>query len=107
MAYHNQIKSQLLGVETQVIDMNGAVSAETAEQMVKGVCEKFKADIGIATTGIAGPSGGTNDKPVGTIYIAVKYLEKITVKHYVLRGGRMDFMIRAMNTAMKQLKEMI
>ena len=87
--------------------MNGAVSAETAKQMVKGVCEKFKADIGIATTGIAGPSGGTNDKPVGTIYIAVKYLEKITVKHYVLRGGRMDFMIRAMNTAMKQLKEMI
>jgi nicotinamide-nucleotide amidase len=107
VAYHNQIKSQLLGVDTAVIDTKGAVSAETAEQMVKGVCEKFNSDIGIATTGIAGPSGGTTDKPVGTIYIAVKYLEKITVKHYVLRGGRLDFMIRAMNTAMKQLKEMI
>ncbi len=106
-AYHNNIKEEVLGVKKSTLNSHGAVSSETALEMVEGLCRLFRADIGIATTGIAGPSGGTADKPVGTIFIAIKFRDKISVKQYTLRGGRLDFMIRAMNTAMKQLKEMI
>jgi len=106
-AYHNDIKERVLGVQNSILKTHGAVSSEAAVEMVEGICRLFKADIGIATTGIAGPSGGSDEKPVGTIFIAIKYQDEISVKRYTLRGGRLDFMIRAMNTAMKQLKEMI
>ena len=106
-AYDNEVKTELLGVDPNTIETYGAVSAEVAEQMVTGVCDKLKSEIGIATTGIAGPGNGTNEKPSGTIYIAVKFKDQITIQKYLLRGGRLDFMIRAMNTAMKQLKEML
>jgi nicotinamide-nucleotide amidase len=75
--------------------------------MVKGVCEKFKSQLGIATTGIAGPSGGTDKKPVGTIFIAVKYLDQILVRKFRLFGSRIQFMERANNCAMAMVKEII
>ena len=107
VAYDNSIKTDLLGVNPETIEKHGAVSPEVAVQMVEGVCAKFNSGIGIATTGIAGPTNGTTEKPTGTIYIAVKFKNEITVQKYVLRGGRLDFMIRAMNSAMKQLKELL
>ncbi len=106
IAYDNQVKIDVLRVEKTMIEMHGAVSAEVAHQMVEGVCALLNAQMGIATTGIAGPSGGSEAKPNGTIYIATKIGDSVVVKHYVLRGNRHDFMIRALNTAMKQLQEM-
>jgi nicotinamide-nucleotide amidase len=106
IAYDNQVKIDVLKVEKTLIEMHGAVSAEVAHQMVEGVCALLNAQMGIATTGIAGPSGGSEAKPNGTIYIATKIGGAVVVKHYLLRGNRHDFMIRALNTAMKQLQEM-
>lgn len=106
VAYDNQVKIDVLGVNKTLIEMHGSVSAEVAQQMVEGVCALLNAQMGIATTGIAGPGGGSEEKPTGTIYIATKIGTAVVVKHYVLRGNRNDFMIRALNTAMKQLHEM-
>ena len=69
--YANRIKNKILGVSQQTLDTVGAVSPETAEQMANGVMKLAGADFGVATTGIAGPTGGTKDKPVGLVYIAV------------------------------------
>lgn len=71
VTYANRIKEQFVGVPHEVLEAHGAVSREVAEAMAKGVRELFASDIGIAATGIAGPDGGSEEKPVGTVYIAV------------------------------------
>ena len=71
ICYSNQSKIELLGVDEEIINKNGAVSKQVAEQMAMKVRKKFHTDYGISTTGIAGPNGGTNEKPVGTVWIAV------------------------------------
>ncbi len=69
VAYGNAIKMNMLGVSRDVLDADGAVSREVAIQMARGIRERVGSDIGISTTGIAGPTGGTPDKPVGTVWI--------------------------------------
>lgn len=69
VAYSNEIKSELLGVSDSDLKKFGAVSKQVALQMAKGVAEKLNADIGISTTGVAGPTGGSEEKPVGTVWI--------------------------------------
>jgi len=71
VAYSNEVKHELLDVNATDLEQFGAVSEQVARQMAEGVMRKLKTDIGIATTGIAGPTGGSEDKPVGTIWIAV------------------------------------
>lgn len=70
-AYSNTVKTELLGVEASVIKKHGAVSAETAKQMVRGVREKLGSGYALSITGIAGPDGGTRQKPVGTVFIGI------------------------------------
>ncbi len=69
VTYSNQSKTDMLGVSPLTLDKFGAVSSETATEMAKGALEKSQADIAISVTGIAGPSGGTTEKPVGLVYI--------------------------------------
>jgi len=71
VAYSNEVKHELLDVNATDLEQFGAVSEQVARQMAEGVMRKLKTDLGIATTGIAGPTGGSEDKPVGTIWIAV------------------------------------
>jgi competence/damage-inducible protein CinA-like protein len=71
IAYANEVKELHLGVGAETLRANGAVSEETAREMAVGVCERFGASVGVAITGIAGPGGGTPEKPVGTVCIAV------------------------------------
>jgi len=71
VAYSNDAKKALLGVSPDTLRLKGAVSAETAEEMARGVCGRFGSDFAISVTGIAGPEGGTKEKPVGTVYICV------------------------------------
>ena len=71
VAYANEIKEQILGVSPQTIEKNGAVSAETVFEMAAGIIKQFNTDCAIAVSGIAGPDGGTEEKPVGTIWICV------------------------------------
>ncbi|RNI31281.1 competence/damage-inducible protein A [Rufibacter latericius] len=70
VAYNNEVKKAQLGVTTEILEQHGAVSEETVRAMAEGVRKLLKTDIGISTSGIAGPDGGTPDKPVGTIWIA-------------------------------------
>ena len=73
VSYSNDVKVKLLGVKSETLEKHGAVSCETAKEMALGVRKACIADIGISTTGIAGPSGGTKDKPVGTVYIGISF----------------------------------
>ena len=73
IAYENRIKSEVLGVDPQVIEKKGAVSREVVEQMARGIRHLMGTDTSISTSGIAGPDGGTDDKPVGTTWICVQY----------------------------------
>jgi PncC family amidohydrolase len=71
VAYSNEVKEGLLSVSSETLERFGAVSAETAAEMAQGVRERLGAHVGLSITGIAGPSGGTDGKPVGTVFIAV------------------------------------
>lgn len=71
VSYDNSVKMGILGVKKSTLEAHGAVSAQTAEEMALGVCNACKTDIGISTTGIAGPTGGTDEKPVGTVYVGM------------------------------------
>jgi PncC family amidohydrolase len=71
VAYSNRIKEQILNVDSMTIIKYGAVSEQTAREMANGVSQKLTADIGLSTTGIAGPTGGTPEKPVGLVWIGI------------------------------------
>ena len=90
ISYSNDVKVNLLNVDSQVLDQNGAVSAIVAEQMAIGVKAKLKSDWGISITGIAGPTGGTEFKPVGLVYVGIAYpsgkVEAIKLRFSPSRG---------------------
>ena len=88
VTYTNKSKSQLLDVNDQVIEKHGAVSQQVVEQMAQNVRLKFDSDYGISTSGIAGPTGGTADKPVGTVWIAVASEDKVISKKLNLGYNR-------------------
>lgn len=86
--YSNQIKQNLLGVPADILEKYGAVSEQTVRAMVEGTLKRFGADIAIATSGIAGPGGGTAEKPVGTVWIACGNAEHTIVKRLQLNKNR-------------------
>ncbi|QDH79657.1 competence/damage-inducible protein A [Echinicola soli] len=86
--YHNQFKTDLLGVKGQTLSAQGAVSEETVIEMANMVREKFKADYGLASSGIAGPGGGSPEKPVGTVWIAVANQDGVKTKKLQLAHDR-------------------
>ena len=88
VTYSNDAKEKNLGVPHDILKKHGAVSEETARAMAEGVCARTGADIGISATGIAGPGGGTNDKPVGLVYIGVCIRGETTVRKCLHKGSR-------------------
>ncbi|UXX78329.1 competence/damage-inducible protein A [Reichenbachiella carrageenanivorans] len=88
VSYHNDIKKETLGVEEKTLEAYGAVSEETASEMAVGIRKKFKTDIGISTTGIAGPDGGTEEKPVGTVWLAISFGKNVFTRKIQLPGTR-------------------
>lgn len=88
VTYSNRAKTLLIGVPAGLIEKHGAVSAETATAMAQGAMNKLKSDVAVAVTGIAGPTGGTPDKPVGTVFIAVATKAKTSVRGYHFTGTR-------------------
>ncbi len=87
ISYANQAKIKLLGVNSKILQEHGAVSADTAQAMAIGIKDISGADLGVAITGIAGPSGGTASKPVGLVYIALNFNGKIWIQE-IKPGGR-------------------
>ena len=88
ISYSNEIKNNLLKVEKQILDIHGAVSTETVEQMVANVREICKTDFGISISGIAGPVGGSADKPVGTIYIGLSDKNGVISQRFLFSNNR-------------------
>lgn len=107
VAYSNEVKMALLHVSAETLEKHGAVSEETVIEMVKGAMKTLKTDCAVSTSGIAGPGGGTKDKPVGTVWIAVAYKNEIrTLKQETNRGREMN-VERAGNNALLLLRELI
>ncbi len=88
VAYANEVKTALLGVSETTLEKHGAVSEETVQEMAKGAMKSMKTSCAIATSGIAGPGGGTPTKPVGTIWIAAACNDKIVTKKLQGDNGR-------------------
>jgi nicotinamide-nucleotide amidase len=87
--YSNKIKLDSLGIRQEVLEKHGAVSEETVKEMAEQMRSKFKSDIGIATSGIAGPGGGTIEKPVGTVWIACAYKNETVARKLQLSKDRL------------------
>jgi PncC family amidohydrolase len=89
VTYANEAKEALVGVRHETLLAHGAVSEETAQEMACGARERLGADLGIATTGIAGPTGGTPEKPVGLVYVALSAADVQLCERHVWQGDRM------------------
>ena len=99
VAYANEIKTAFLGVPPALLKKHGAVSAPVAKAMAQGTRKHLKTDFAIATTGIAGPTGGTAKKPVGLVFIAIAYPKKTIVKRYIFKGSRLTIKELTVNKA--------
>jgi len=107
VAYSNEVKMGLLHVSSETLEQHGAVSEETVIEMVKGAMKTLKTDCAVATSGIAGPGGGTPEKPVGTVWIAAGYKNEIrTYKQETNRGRSMNIE-RAGNNALLMLRDLL
>lgn len=107
VSYSNSMKEDALGVKPEAIEENGAVSREVVEQMSEGAQMLADAECAMATSGIAGPGGGTAEKPVGTVWIAVRVADRLTARCFHFPGNRARVVDRAATTAMLILARML
>lgn len=107
VAYDNRAKIELLGVSERTIRQHGAVSEATAREMVVGVCRRFGTAAGISVTGIAGPGGGTEEKPVGTVWLAARLGEVVMARHQRYPGTRDIVRLRAAQGGLDLLRRTI
>jgi nicotinamide-nucleotide amidase len=105
VSYHNDLKLELLGVDNATLANHGAVSEEVVRQMAVGARRVSRANIGLAITGIAGPGGGTDQKPVGTVWIAVDIEGVVQVRLLHLWGDREEIRQRAAQWTLEMLRE--
>lgn len=104
-AYANEAKVHLLGVKWETLENYGAVSAETVIEMARGARSALQADIGVSTSGIAGPGGGTPEKPVGTVWVGLSTRESETARHFLWQGDRLAVKEQTALAALNMLLE--
>lgn len=107
VAYSNEVKMQLLGVQQSSLEQFGAVSEQVAREMAEGVRRVTGADYAVSTTGIAGPDGGSDEKPVGTVWIAVAGEKQVISQKFVFRNNRERNILRSTQSALNLLRCMI
>lgn len=107
IAYSNKAKRRLLGIKKNILVKHGAVSKEIAREMVKGAALLSKADVAVSITGIAGPDGGSEEKPVGLVYIGCSVRGKITIKEYHFSGDRAKIRENTVSSALALMRECI
>ncbi len=107
IAYSNEVKENMLGVNPETLENKGAVSEETVIEMVKGAMKSMNSDCAVATSGIAGPTGGTPDKPVGTVWIAVGKQEKIVTMKLEGDEGRQKNIANETQKALQMLRNIL
>jgi nicotinamide-nucleotide amidase len=106
-SYANDAKQDLLGVAAELIERVGAVSAEVAEAMALGVRHRLGTDIGVGITGVAGPDGGTDEKPVGLVHICAAGPDRTVARRIMLPGARADVRARAVVVAMHLIHQLV
>ncbi len=117
ITYSNEAKEKLLGVSHATLEQYGAVSSQTAEEMAKGAKQAAGTDISVISTGIAGPDGGTEDKPVGLVYLACAYEDgapsmpcgkiKVTTERHQFSGNRQEIRAASVHAALKLVIKVI
>jgi len=107
VVYCNEWKQNELGVKTETLETFGAVSEECVTELVNNLVEKYSTDAGIAVSGIAGPGGETETKPVGLVYIAVKFRDKCIVERYEFTGNRQAVRDRTTSKALNTLRQLL
>jgi len=103
-AYANDVKEKLLQVLRQTLVRHGAVSEQTAAEMARGIRRVIAADVGISVTGIAGPTGGTPEKPVGLVYVGLNASDAAWVERHVFDGDRLKNKERAAEAALNLVR---
>lgn len=107
VSYSNRAKVELLGVDAELLARKGAVSDEVARQMAGGVRKSLHSDIGVGITGVAGPLGGTPDKPVGLVYIAVRSEKRTSSEKNLFKGSRTKIKTQSANRALEMVREFL
>ncbi len=107
VTYSNTSKMDILGVLKSTIETYGAVSKKTAKEMALGARKKSKTNIGISTTGVAGPTGGTKEKPVGLVYIGFATDKNVIVKKYSFNGERLENMEKTCKAVFEELNNIL
>lgn len=106
VTYSNQAKTDSLGVSSKTLKEHGAVSIDTAEEMASGALENSAADIAVSVTGIAGPGGGSEEKPVGLVYIGTAVKDgDVIAKSFHFEGSRADIRQQTLEQALSELLE--
>lgn len=104
ISYSNQAKCDLLGVSPETLEKFGAVSEQTAKEMAAGVKERFKTDVGLSVTGIAGPDGGSDEKPVGTVFMGFIFKGAPCSIRYLFKGSRFEIKQQTAETALENIR---
>lgn len=107
IAYANEVKINLLNVPAHLIQQRGAVSTEVAQKMAKSIRNLLKTDFGISITGIAGPKGGTPQKPVGLVFISASSSRKTLVKKFLFKGSRLSIKQQTTEAALNLLAKLM
>lgn len=107
ITYSNEAKERLLGVGHDTLEQFGAVSEETAREMALGARLKAGADISIISTGIAGPDGGTKEKPVGLVYLACAWGDTVTIERHIFPGNRWEVRHASTQGALQLLEKVL
>ncbi len=103
VSYSNTMKIKWLGVSEETLKKYGAVSEETVREMLKGICEATGSNLALAVSGIAGPTGGTSEKPVGTVIIGQLIGHNIQIDRYLFRGNREEIREQTAMAAFQKL----
>ena len=107
VSYSNQLKEQLVGVSPSTLESYGAVSKQTALEMAQGVRRKLRTDLGLSVTGIAGPGGATQDKPLGTTWIGLSTPGSTLAYHFVWSGDRQENKVASAQAALRIVYEFL
>lgn len=107
IAYDNRAKTNILNVSLKTLKQYGAVSQQTARAMAQGIRKILKSDISLSITGIAGPSGGSPDKPVGTVFMAICFRNKVIDYQFMFKGSRTSIKKQAAEKALNLLIHLV
>ncbi|UCE04482.1 MAG: CinA family protein [bacterium] len=107
VSYSNEMKVRWLGVKQETLEQHGAVSENTVKEMLNGIMRQSGSDIAVAVSGIAGPTGGTPEKPVGTVFLGVLFRDQMMVKKYLFKGSRQEVRLKSAKKAEEMIHNLL